>query len=79
MGHPPLAKWATEHTQRQHNPPATTSTAITIGSNAALEVRNPSSCQNMHDSKYIVALPKDLNANLSYGAHSQHIVGLSIP
>jgi hypothetical protein len=41
MGHPPLAKWATEHTQRQHNPPVATSTAITIGSNAALEVHIP--------------------------------------
>jgi hypothetical protein len=38
MGHPPLAKWAAEHTKRQHSPPAATSTAITIGSNAALEV-----------------------------------------
>ena len=45
MGHPPLAKWATEHTQRQHNPPVATSTAITIGTNAALEVHTPACCQ----------------------------------
>lgn len=38
MGHPPLAEWAAAHTQAQHSPPAPTATAITIGSNAALEV-----------------------------------------